>query len=327
MIDFRYHLVSIVAIFLALAVGIVLGTTLLQDPALDLAKRTSDELKSANDGLRADLDTLRGRESGNDAFIIAQTPELVAGDLTGQKVLFIESPGSSASVREATQQVIEQAGGDVTGRLILTEKFLDPTGTGVIDGLVNQLKPANMMFAPTSTSWDRAATLLASALVTGDPAQASTPNTTTTNMIDTFETGGLLTTEDDPDKERATLAVMFAPEKPYEGDNAETLAGALVSVANAFDAGGKGAVLAGAPVTAAVPGDPIGAVRDDGEISKRVTTVDSADMPMGRVTIISSLREQLAGRAGQYGIGKGASAPQPAVTSPSPTPTTTQTGS
>ena len=34
MIDFRYHLVSIVAVFLALAIGIVLGSTELEGPTL-----------------------------------------------------------------------------------------------------------------------------------------------------------------------------------------------------------------------------------------------------------------------------------------------------
>jgi hypothetical protein len=325
-IDFRYHLVSIVAIFMALAVGIVLGTTLLQDPAIDLAKRTSDELTSANNGLRADLDALRGREAGNDAFIAATTPEMVSGDLAGQKVLLIESPGASTSMREAAQQVLEQAGAVIAGRVALTEKFLDPAGKGVIDGLVNQFKPANMAFPPTATSWSRAATLLASTLVTGDPAQAGTPSAGTPDVLGTFETGGLLTVDGDPVKERATLAVMFAPEKPFEGDNAEAMAGALASVADAFDVAGKGAVLAGVPVTAATPGDAISAVRDDGDISKRVSTVDSADMPVGRVVIVYALQEQLAGRSGQYGIGKGASVPMPAMPTPSATPTT-QSGS
>ncbi|TMR94692.1 copper transporter [Nonomuraea basaltis] len=324
MIDFRYHLVSIVAIFLALAVGIVLGTTLLQDPAIDLAKRTSDELTSANNGLRADLDTLRGRQAGNDAFITASTLEMVAGDLAGQRVLLIESPGSSTAVREATQQVLEQAGADITGRLTLTEKFLDPTGTGVLDGLVNQFKPANMVFPTTATAWDRAAMLLAAALVTNDPAQANTPNSATTEVIGAFETGGLLSIDGDIAK-RATLAVMFAPEKPYEGDSAEALAGALVSVANGLDGAGQGTVLAGEAAPTAVSGDVISALRDESDIARRVSTVDTADMPVGRVVIVYSLREQLSGRAGQYGIGKGASAPQPPVTSASPSPT--QSGS
>ncbi|MEV4578879.1 copper transporter [Nonomuraea jabiensis] len=325
MIDFRYHLVSIVAIFLALAVGIVLGTTLLQEPAVKSAQEVAAQLTKSKEELRTQLDALQGRESGNDALITALTPELVAGALTGQRVLLVETPGSSTTVREAAQQVLTQAGAEVSGRASLTEKFFDPKGVGVLDGLVNQFKPANMIFPATATSWDRAAMLLSAAFVTPDQAQANTPNPATADVVSSFETGGLLTTDGEPVK-RATLAVMLAPEKPYEGENAEVQAGALVSVAGALDLAGKGTVLAGTVATPAAPGDSIAALRDDGEVSKRVSSVDTADMPAGRVTIVYSLREQLNGRAGQYGIGKGASAMLPTVTTATPSPTT-QSGS
>ncbi|MFC4010251.1 copper transporter [Nonomuraea purpurea] len=325
MIDFRYHLVSIVAIFLALAVGIVLGTTLLQDPAVRSAQEMTAALTKTKDELRVQIDALEGREAGNDALVTAMTPDLVAGDLTGQRVLLIDAPGANATVRDAAKQVLDQAGAEVSGQVTLTEKFLDPKGKGVIDGLVNQLKPASMVFQPTATSWDRAGALLAASLITNDPAQANTPNPATADVISTFETGGLLSAEGEVDK-RATLAVMFAPERPYEGENAEAQAGALASVADGLDAAGKGTVMVGAAATTGLPGEAVTAVRDDSEISKRVSTVDNADMPGGRVVIVLSLREQLSGRAGQYGIGKGASAPMPAVPSATPSPTT-QSGS
>ncbi|MEV0622237.1 copper transporter [Nonomuraea sp. NPDC050404] len=321
MIDFRYHLVSIVAIFLALAVGIVMGTTLLQDPAVQSAKEVAAAVTKSNDELRAEIDTLRGREAGNDTLIASSTADLVAGDLTGQQVLLIETPGSSSTVREATQLVLEQAGAEIPGRITLTEKFFDPKGKGVLDGLVNQLKPANMVFPATATSWDRAAALLAATFVTTDQAQVGTPNPETADVISTFEAGGLLSVEGEPAK-RATLAVMFAPEKAYEGENAETQAGALVSVADGIDVGGKGTVLAGLAAPTVLPGDAIAAVRDESEVSKRVSTVDTADMPAGRVAIVYSLREQLSGRAGQYGMGKGATAAIPTETSATPSPTT-----
>ncbi|MEV5891085.1 copper transporter [Nonomuraea fuscirosea] len=322
MIDFRYHLVSIVAIFLALAVGIVLGTTLLQEPAVKSAQELTAQLTKTKEELRAQIDTLQGREAGNDSFITSVTPDLVSGDLAGQRVLLIETPGSSTAARESVQQVLDQAGAEISGRVTLTEKFLDPKGRGVLDGLVNQLKPVNMVFPATTTSWDRAATLLASALVTTDQAQGGTPNTAAADVVSTFETGGLLSTEGEVTK-RATLAVMFAPEKAYEGESAETQAGALVSVADGFDVGGMGTVLTGMAATTALPGDVISAVRDEGEVSKRVSTVDTVDMPLGRVVIVYSLREQLAGRAGQYGVGKGASAAMPVETSATPSPTAT----
>ncbi|SEM00623.1 copper transporter [Nonomuraea pusilla] len=324
MIDFRYHLVSIVAIFLALAVGIVLGTTLLQEPAVRLTQELTAQLTKTNEDLRAQIDTLQGREAGNDAFVAAATPALVAGQLAGQRVVIVEAPGASSTFRESAQQVLEQSGAEITGRVTLTEKYFDPKRSGVLDGLVGQLKPVSMVFPAAATPFDKAATLLASTFVTTDPAQAGTVNTATDGVVTGFETGGLINIDGDPAK-RATLAVVLAPERAYEGENAETQAAAFVSLAAGFDTAGKGAVVAGAAATSAVTGGGITAVRDESEISKRVSTVDTLDMPAGRVVLVYSLHEQLSGRAGHYGVGKGASVMQPPL--PSATPTPTQSGS
>jgi len=263
---------------------------------------------------------LQGREAANDGFVTTMTPKLVAGELTGQRVLLVETPGSSTTFREAEQQVLEDAGAEVSGRVTLTDKFLDPHRSGVLDGLVNQLKPVDMTFPATATTWDKAATLLAATFLTTDQAQAGTPNPATAAVISGFETGGLFSTDGDPAK-RAMLAVMFVPEKPYEGEQAETQTGALVSVADKFDTAGKGLVLAGSAANAAVTGGAITALRDDSEVSKRVSSVDTADMPAGRIVVVYALREQLSGRAGQYGIGKGASGGQPALPTATPSPT------
>ncbi|NUW41599.1 copper transporter [Nonomuraea rhodomycinica] len=319
MIDFRYHLVSIVAIFLALAVGIVMGTTLLQSPAIETAKKTSDLMAKTNNDLRSELDALRGREAADDAFVTAFTPRLVAGELNGERVLLVEAPGSSTTYREAQQQVLLQAGAAITGRVTLSDKFLDPKNQGVIDGLVTQLKPDDMALAPSTNAYDKAATLLAATLLTTDQAQAGTANPATAAVLGGFEAGGLLTVDDEPAK-RATLVVMFAPERPLDGENAESQAAALLSLARGLDAAGKGTVIAGS-VTAASAGGLITAARDESDLVKRVSTVDTVDMPAGRTAIVYALREQLNGRAGQYGIGANATAPMPAVPNPTTTPT------
>lgn len=74
MIDFRYHLVSIVAIFLALSVGIVLGTTLLEDPVIKASEGLANQLREGNNELRDQVEALQRREAGNDAFVVADTP-------------------------------------------------------------------------------------------------------------------------------------------------------------------------------------------------------------------------------------------------------------
>ena len=52
MIDFRYHIVSLVAVFLALAVGLVLGTTALNQPILDRHPRPRHQLARTSGPLR-----------------------------------------------------------------------------------------------------------------------------------------------------------------------------------------------------------------------------------------------------------------------------------
>ena len=57
MIDFRYHLVSIVAVFLALAIGIVLGSTELQGPTYNLLNQTTAKLQNEYNQASSQRDT------------------------------------------------------------------------------------------------------------------------------------------------------------------------------------------------------------------------------------------------------------------------------
>lgn len=320
MIDFRYHLVSIVAIFLALAVGIVLGTTLLQEPALKSAEAWAKQLADDKAVLREQLDVAKSRESGNDSFVTAVTPQLVAGDLTGQRVVIVEAAGVTTSTREAQQQVLIQAGAVVAGRVSLTDKYVNPQQVGLIDTLVTTVKPASVTLPATGDTYDKAAAVLASALVTNDQAQAGTPNPDAAAVLEAFEQAGLLSVEGDPAK-RSTTAVVFAPEKPYEGDTAEVQAGAIVSLAAGLDNGDKGTVAVGNLASATAAGGVLTVLRDSSDVTKTVSSGDSVDMPSGRVVTVYAMVEQLAGESGQYGIGPDASAFQPPIPTANPTPT------
>ena len=59
MIDFRYHLVSLVSVFLALAVGIVLGAGPLKEPIGESLQSQVDALRSDRDTLRTNLDAAK----------------------------------------------------------------------------------------------------------------------------------------------------------------------------------------------------------------------------------------------------------------------------
>ena len=84
MIDFRYHLVSLIAVFLAVALGIVIGTTALNEPILaDIENQVADLEQDKRD-LEDRTQVLQTQVDTADAFETAVAPALVDGTLAGQ---------------------------------------------------------------------------------------------------------------------------------------------------------------------------------------------------------------------------------------------------
>ncbi|MFF5205350.1 copper transporter [Streptosporangium sp. NPDC000396] len=320
MIDFRYHLVSIVAIFLALSVGIVLGTTFLEKPAIKAAESLANQLRVRNDEYRTELEALQKRQVANDRFVAAHGSQLVQGVLTGERVVIVEAPGAASSTREAVEQTISESGATVTGRIALTEKYVDVSQVGSVGKVATGAKLTDLITPSEGKPYDRAAEMLANAIMTGDPAQVGKETPVTADVLGAFQREGLLTIADQPVK-RAELAVLIAPAEPYAGEAVAQQTGAIMSMAAGLDEAGRGAVLTGT-LPAATAGGVVAALREDAAAEK-VSTVDNADMPVGRVAVVYALREQLSGTAGQYGIGPGVSGAEPSV---SPAPTATSGG-
>ncbi|HZB59923.1 MAG TPA: copper transporter, partial [Actinomycetota bacterium] len=49
MISLRYHIVSLVAVFLALALGIVVGSTVLQEGTVSVLRATSERVRQESE--------------------------------------------------------------------------------------------------------------------------------------------------------------------------------------------------------------------------------------------------------------------------------------
>ncbi|MEV5410514.1 copper transporter [Thermopolyspora sp. NPDC052614] len=318
MIDFRYHLVSIVAIFLALTVGIVLGSTVLQEPLIRSTEELTAQLQQSNDDFRKQNTGLLRREAGYDAFVTAVAPQLLRGLLTGERVVIVEAPGSDAEMIEPVTEALVAAGASVTGRVTLTDKYLAPDQSGLIDQLAATVKPAEVTFPEQATPYDKAATVLAGAVVTGSSTESGKKDASSSAVLGAFEDAGLISIDEDP-AQRAGMAVVIAPTAVYEGQNAETETGAMVALASALDSAGKGTVVAGT-TAAAGSGGVLTAIRDTGEVATNVSTLDTLDMAAGRAVLVYALREQLDGGSGQYGLGPAAGSFLPTA-SPTPSPT------
>lgn len=310
MIDFRYHLVSIVAIFLALAIGIVLGTTALNGPVTEALQKGNDSLNADLNSLRAQNAALQQQVGAAGTFAQDAAPQLVAGLLAGQRVVLVAAPGASGEVQHGVTTVLKQAGATVSGQIQLQNKFFDPSATTLsyMDQLSQGVKPTGLALSG-DTPQQRAAQVLASAIVT--KAVPQPVDSTGQAILSAFAGGGFLTTSGKP-AARATLAVVITPANPLTGPNAEAANKALTAVAAAVSSASAATLMAG-PASSAQQGGAIAALRT-GPSAHRVSSVDDADVAFGQVVVAQVLAAQLRTHTpGSYGAGPGASqvAPSP----------------
>jgi hypothetical protein len=301
-IDFRYHLVSIVAIFLALALGIILGSTTLSQSVTKGLQRQTSSLAKSNDELRRTQSRLEAQLEGDENFARTMGPQLVAERLKGQSLVFVETPGAGNDSIEQLSNLAKSAGAAVTGRVTIQKKFLDDDQVGTIDELAGQLKPGDMAFPQGAGAYEKAAAVLASAVVTKDAASTGREDASAAAVLAGFRQAGYVTTSGKPGQ-HATLAVMIAPSSLYAYEGGDTDNKALLALAAGLDGAGRGTVLGG-PSTAVAEGGLIAALRDS-DTDKTVSSQDTVDTASGQVVTILALQNELGGKAGRYGTGSG----------------------
>ena len=356
MIDFRYHLVSIVAVFLALAIGIVLGSTELQGPTYNLLNQTTAKLQNEYNQATSQRDAAQQQADLGQNYAQAVEPVVLHNLLAGQRLLIITLPGAPASVVTAISNAATQdAGATVTGQIALESKFFDNSGT-TLDGL-NQINlamsQADGIVLNTGTPYQQqamqviageiltraqgspgtgpgtgSATQQAGAQPSTSPSAGSQQETTAQTMLGAYANAGFLTISGQP-AVSATLAVIVTPQTAPPDGSADPLDQLLVPVAEELAANSSATVAVSVSANSG-PGSPIAVLRASSAASK-VSTVDDADFVAGQSVVIQALAAQLDGaNPGSYGFANGASgvAPSPAPTpsaSASPTATASST--
>ncbi len=337
MIDFRYHLVSIVAVFLALAIGIVLGSTELQGPTYNLLNQTTAKLQNELNQASSQRDTAQQQANLGQNYAQAVEPVVLHDLLAGQRLLIITEPGAPASVVTAiSNAATEYAGATVTGQIALQSKFFDNSDT-TLDGL-NQINLAmsqadNIVLNTGTPYQQQAAQVIASEILTRAPASTAGQPVTGTSasgqqdtnaqtMLAAYANEGFLTISGQPSAP-ATLAVIVTPQTAPQDGSVDPFDQILVPVAEELAAKSSATVVAGVSAGSG-PGSPIAVLRASSAASK-VSTVDDADFVAGQSVVIQALATQLnGGNPGSYGFDNGASAVGP---SPAPTPSASPSAS
>jgi hypothetical protein len=301
-ISFRYHLVSLVAVFLALALGIVVGTTALNGPITKDLRHQVNDLKDQRDSLTAQVKQLHGQVDDAGKFAAMYGSKLIENTLAGKDVLEIILPGASGDMADGLSAEISAAGGKVSGRITITPAYLDPSGgTGIVELATGAAHPVGWTAPPTSNADELGGSLLAYVLL------GHGQSTDLTQVLGGFA-GLHMVSSNGEDITPSTTVVVLARGGLRAHDYAGTAEESLVSQLAAQD----GHVVVAGDAASAGKDGLIAQVRASKEDRAAVSTVDNANNPFGQVSTVLALASAIGGQVGHYGTDQSADALFPA---------------
>jgi hypothetical protein len=315
MINFRFHIVSLIAVFLALALGIVMGATVVNRAIVDRLNDRIDTVEENANRRKAESDELRSEVGQLEGYIDASQDFVVTGRLNGVTVATIATRGVSDDAVKQTVELAQRAGGQAVGVLWLEEKF-----TLGDNDAVRQLgeilgRQGENAKATRDSAWSALATRLAA-------GGGTTGGSDVLNALDeagfvSFETvgdqaGDNFSLASFPGAGARVLLIDGTDGKVATNDVLAPLTNALLANRLRVVAGEVFSERDGGPDR----GSMLSGIRNNDELSRSVSTVDDLDLTEGRVTAVLALADLNRDVVGQYGYGAGASRALPAWSTP-----------
>jgi copper transport outer membrane protein MctB len=314
-IDFRYHLVSLIAVFLAVALGIVIGTTALNEPILADIKNQVSALEKDKRSLEDRTQTLQTQLDTTDTFADAVAPALVDKSLTGAKILLVvTNENVSQDTVDAVTALIGQAGGSVSGTISLKPEYSDPsTATSLQNYVTGSGLPPGVQLPVTDDAGQLVGSLLAQVLMI-KPGGTVPTGAAISSVLAGLTALGVLNAEGDSVAPANYAVVLTAG--AFTGSGAADRNTTVAELVSALDANSSGAVVSGDVASAADTG-LVGVIRSDPALSAAVSTVDNVNAAPGQISTVLALGKEGKGTSGKYGVGEDT---QPVPPVPTATP-------
>lgn len=322
MINFRFHLISLTAVFLSFAVGLVLGTNFLADASQNYLETRLDNLedllgdeRAANDDLRGQIDSFEAEDEQLDGEV---GERLFTGQLTGDPVLVVAPRGLQGEDGpvERVLSALDQADADTVGVWWFTDRVVldEDDETTELAAVLEAPEPDADALRDTLAT--RLAEVLAAATDTGagEPGPGLSAAQTEPDLLIRLREAGFLDYQTVGDDEgdivqlpSSGLRVVVVTSEAADLTS-EQLVGPVLAELGA-DAPVP-VVVAEMPV---VPDDDpateeveplVARIRGDSDMSERIATIDDLDRVSGRIATVLALDDAAPSGpiVGHYGL-------------------------
>lgn len=309
MISMRYHIVSLAAIFLALALGIVLGATKINSPLLAGLQTDKQSLSTESVTLSKQNASLTDRVASDEKFAGAVGALAVRGTLPGATVVLITTATADSADRDALLSLLGKAGATVSAQIQVTSDFTDPTRADALRSLAAQSLPTGAKLPEVPQVGAIAGGLLSAVLLTDKAGKPQAATDQATAALSALSSAGFITASGPVAPGRL---VVILTGSAVTGDSAADRAQTVADLATQLKLASGGVVLAGRTGSEAATGS-VGVIRGDTAASAAVTTVDDIDTDSGRLATVLGLVEQNGGGVGRYGLSASAQAQIPTL--------------
>jgi Copper transport outer membrane protein, MctB len=310
MVNFRFHLVSLIAVFLALGLGILTGSAVVNQATVKAIRREIGDVRREVNSLRSANGDLQNDVARSNSFMADAATYTVDGRLVDVPVVVLAERGLNDNAVGDTVALLRASGAEVPAVIWLEDKW-----TVDNEQDLQALRNASDLLGGAKSVRTRALEKLAVRLA-APPAAPIIAEPTVPDLLQRLTDAGFISISADnvdltsfpPSPSRAV--VITGTDSRFEGTDV-TLAVTRAATSAQMP------TLVGEVYTERngdkppKRGDAVAAVRNDKSLGGVVSTVDDLDLVQGRVASVLALQELGAGTAGHYGYGNGATSSLP----------------
>ena len=311
MVDFRYHLISLIAVILALALGILAGSGFLGGPILNQLERDVSNFRERARTLQDVIDRQDGTLDHAESFALAAEPLLIHGELAGDEIVLFQFEGSEGRLVDGIKDELTDAGAQIVSEITFTSKLaLDSAPAADELSLIT-----GSLTGETDQLLDELATLVGerAAAAAVDSSQADSPSTSAVQrfntLIEQLQTSEFIDATITQEGRAAPSGAYFVVIGGAAGRPPFELTGFGPSLGEGLSGRGSPTLFAESSTSV---WELVRAVRRDIAARAGTSTVDNAETTIGRIAVVMGLDQAEEGNIGHFGIQAGRTAIIPA---------------